>query len=89
MALLLQYNCHRIIYNFAEHVSRYKRRACILYHVYIIILFSEIYEYATFVGIDPQNEPHLMWIAREGINAPLPENWKPWYIALNTIIPQS
>ena len=44
----------------------------------IIFLLSEIYEYATFVGIDPDTEPHLMWIAREGINAPLPENWKPW-----------
>ena len=47
---------------------------------FFIILFSEIYEYATFVGIDPDNEPHLMWIAKEGINAPLPENWKPWYV---------
>lgn len=39
---------------------------------------DEIAEYAQCIGIDPDNEPQLLWIAREGINAPLPENWKPW-----------
>eukprot|EP00057_Strongylocentrotus_purpuratus_P014646 XP_011669120.1 PREDICTED: centrosomal protein of 164 kDa-like [Strongylocentrotus purpuratus] len=39
---------------------------------------GEIVEYATTViGIDPDTEPHLMWIAREGISAPLPADWKP------------
>ncbi|XP_041354698.1 centrosomal protein of 164 kDa-like isoform X2 [Gigantopelta aegis] len=38
---------------------------------------AEILEYANVLGIDPMAEPHLMWIAREGFNAPLPENWKP------------
>ncbi|XP_025097912.1 centrosomal protein of 164 kDa-like isoform X2 [Pomacea canaliculata] len=38
---------------------------------------EEIFEYAQTVGIDPENEPHLLWIAREGICAPLPEHWKP------------
>ncbi|XP_060561428.1 centrosomal protein of 164 kDa-like [Ruditapes philippinarum] len=38
---------------------------------------DEICEYAQCIGIDPDLEPHLLWIAREGINAPLPENWKP------------
>ncbi|KAK7107171.1 centrosomal protein of 164 kDa-like isoform X2 [Littorina saxatilis] len=38
---------------------------------------EEIYEYAQTVGIDPQKEPNLLWIAREGISAPLPEHWKP------------
>ncbi|XP_064651050.1 centrosomal protein of 164 kDa-like isoform X2 [Lineus longissimus] len=38
---------------------------------------EEIYEYAQVIGLDPQNEPALLWIAREGINAPLPDNWKP------------
>ncbi|XP_048258374.1 centrosomal protein of 164 kDa-like isoform X2 [Haliotis rufescens] len=37
----------------------------------------EVYEYAQIIGLDPNVEPHLMWIAKEGINAPLPENWKP------------
>eukprot|EP00057_Strongylocentrotus_purpuratus_P014647 XP_011669121.1 PREDICTED: centrosomal protein of 164 kDa-like [Strongylocentrotus purpuratus] len=39
---------------------------------------GEIVKYATTViGIDPDTEPHLMWIAREGISAPLPADWKP------------
>ncbi|KAK3609357.1 hypothetical protein CHS0354_036596 [Potamilus streckersoni] len=38
---------------------------------------EDLYEYATIIGIDPIKEPHLLWIAREGINAPLPEHWKP------------
>jgi hypothetical protein len=40
---------------------------------------DEIHKYAQLIGIDPDLEPHLLWIAREGINAPLPENWKKWY----------
>ena len=43
---------------------------------------DEICEYAQCIGIDPDLEPHLLWIAREGINAPLPENWKPWYVCI-------
>ncbi|XP_052804909.1 centrosomal protein of 164 kDa-like isoform X2 [Mya arenaria] len=38
---------------------------------------DEVLEYALCIGIDPDREHNLMWIAREGINAPLPENWKP------------
>lgn len=44
----------------------------------IFLLIPEVYEYAQIIGLDPNVEPHLMWIAKEGINAPLPENWKPW-----------
>ena len=39
----------------------------------------EINEYARVIGIDPVQDKDLMFIAREGINAPLPPNWKPWY----------
>jgi len=42
------------------------------------ICFAEISEYARVIGIDPDREKDLLYIAREGINAPLPENWKPW-----------
>ena len=42
------------------------------------IYLSEIYEYAQVIGVNPETEPQFMWIAREGINAPLPEHWKPW-----------
>ncbi|KAM7413541.1 hypothetical protein PAMA_020763 [Pampus argenteus] len=38
---------------------------------------QEIQEYAREIGIDPDSEPELMWLAREGIVAPLPPEWKP------------
>ena len=43
-----------------------------------IISFAEIFEYAQSIGIDPINERDLLFIAREGIVAPLPTDWKPW-----------
>ena len=41
-------------------------------------MITEIREYATVIGIDPDHEPELMWIAKEGISAPLPPDWRPW-----------
>lgn len=38
---------------------------------------QEIEEYAREIGIDPEREPDLLWLAREGIVAPLPLEWKP------------
>ncbi|XP_075460348.1 centrosomal protein of 164 kDa isoform X2 [Ascaphus truei] len=38
---------------------------------------QEIQEYARLIGIEPDSEPALMWLAREGIVAPLPAEWKP------------
>ncbi|XP_067450226.1 centrosomal protein of 164 kDa-like isoform X3 [Thunnus thynnus] len=38
---------------------------------------QEIHEYAREIGIDPDSEPELLWLAREGIVAPLPPEWKP------------
>ncbi|XP_022100081.1 centrosomal protein of 164 kDa-like [Acanthaster planci] len=38
---------------------------------------EEILEYAQVIGIDVDKEKDLMWIAREGISAPLPSDWKP------------
>ncbi|XP_041850644.1 centrosomal protein of 164 kDa-like isoform X2 [Melanotaenia boesemani] len=38
---------------------------------------QEIQEYAREIGIDPENEPELLWLAREGIVVPLPPEWKP------------
>ena len=51
---------------------------------------EEVLEYAGYFGIDPQAEPHLMWIAEEGMNPPLPEGWtehtdgdgRPYYYCL-------
>uniref|UniRef100_K1QQ28 Uncharacterized protein n=1 Tax=Magallana gigas TaxID=29159 RepID=K1QQ28_MAGGI len=39
---------------------------------------EEVCDYAQIIGIDPKTEPHLIYIAREGICAPLPDHWKPW-----------
>jgi centrosomal protein CEP164 len=38
---------------------------------------QELDEYATWLGIDPVRERELMFLAREGLKAPLPEDWKP------------
>uniref|UniRef100_A0A3Q3F9I5 Centrosomal protein of 164 kDa n=1 Tax=Labrus bergylta TaxID=56723 RepID=A0A3Q3F9I5_9LABR len=38
---------------------------------------QEIQEYAKEIGIDPETEPELLWLAREGIVAPMPQEWKP------------
>lgn len=45
--------------------------------------FLELLEFAKVIGIDPDKEPELLWIAREGIVAPLPEEWKPWYLRIH------
>ncbi|XP_042329921.1 centrosomal protein of 164 kDa [Sceloporus undulatus] len=37
----------------------------------------EIAEFARMIGIDAEKEPELLWLAREGIVAPLPAEWKP------------
>lgn len=37
---------------------------------------DEVLEYAEYLGIDPKEEPHLMWIAKEGVTAPVPQPWK-------------
>jgi len=38
---------------------------------------EEIEEYAEWLGMDLQEDKNLLWIAREGIKAPLPHPWKP------------
>ncbi|KPI89061.1 hypothetical protein ABL78_1797 [Leptomonas seymouri] len=37
---------------------------------------GELEEYAEFIGIDVAKEPELMWIAKEGLRAPLPDGWR-------------
>ena len=41
-------------------------------HEELVVYDEEVLEYATYFGIDPQKEPHLMWIAEEGMDPPLP-----------------
>ena len=51
----------------------------LIYNFSSLFFFStEIHEYAREIGIDPDREPDLLWLAREGIVAPLPREWKPW-----------
>ncbi|KAH6560208.1 hypothetical protein BASA60_000407 [Batrachochytrium salamandrivorans] len=38
---------------------------------------EEVFEYAKFLGMDPDTEKHLLWIARDSLKAPLPSDWKP------------
>ena len=38
---------------------------------------DEVVEYAKWLGMDLDNDKDLLWIAREGLKAPLPEHWKP------------
>ncbi len=38
---------------------------------------AEVIEYAKWLGMDLDNDTDLFWIAREGLMAPLPANWKP------------
>ena len=37
----------------------------------------DVAEYAAWLGADIENEQELLWIVREGLQAPLPEFWKP------------
>ena len=36
---------------------------------------GEVREHAVALGIDPDSEPHLLWIARQSLSTPLPPNW--------------
>jgi hypothetical protein len=38
---------------------------------------KEIEEYAEWLGMDPEGDKHLFWIAERGLKAPLPAPWKP------------
>jgi len=38
---------------------------------------EEILEYAKWLGMDPEKDADLFYIAKEGLKAPLPEPWKP------------
>ena len=43
---------------------------------------EDILEYANVIGLDPVADKDLLYIAREGLKAPLPENWKPVYVVV-------
>jgi hypothetical protein len=33
---------------------------------------GDVFEYAKYIGIDPDKDASLLWIAAEGISAPVP-----------------
>jgi hypothetical protein len=37
---------------------------------------DEVIEYAKWIGMDLEKDKDLYWIAREGLKAPLPADWK-------------
>ncbi|NXG70376.1 CE164 protein, partial [Baryphthengus martii] len=41
--------------------------------------------YARMIGIDPEKEPDLLWLAREDIVALLPPYWKPCQDSMGAI----
>ena len=41
----------------------------------------DVADYASEIGLDLTAHPDLVWIAREGLKAPLPQNWKPWSVS--------
>ena len=46
----------------------------------------EIREYAQFLGMNLESDQAYFWIAREGLKAPLPKDWKPWFNQLKLCI---
>ena len=38
---------------------------------------AEVVEYAKWLGMDLKSDADLFWVAKEGLMAPLPKNWKP------------
>ncbi len=38
---------------------------------------KEVEEYAMWLGMDLIEDKDLLWIVREGLKSPLPDNWKP------------
>lgn len=41
--------------------------------------FAELLEYALWLGMNIPRDMDLIWIARDGLTQPLPDEWKPWY----------
>jgi len=43
----------------------------------MLIRVLEIIDYARYLGMNPREDKDLLWIAKEGLKAPLPEPWRP------------
>ena len=40
----------------------------------------DINDYCDVIGLNLEEDPDLVWIAKEGLKAPLPANWKPVFV---------
>ena len=50
-----------------------------IFKVFLTLLYvSEILEYAKKIGINIEQESHLLHLAKEGVVQKLPPEWKPW-----------
>jgi centrosomal protein CEP164 len=45
---------------------------------HFLIISADIHDYAKILGIDPEKEKELLWIAKEGFSAVLPKEWRAW-----------
>ena len=59
-------------------------RVCIYIYIYIYI-YVEILEYAKYLGMSLPSDNDLLYIAKEGLKAPLPDPWKPCKTSSNDI----
>lgn len=84
LAFSVPLSCGRIYF---IHISNEKSQRSLSWFLFCFFLTSrcafvdknaEILEYAAKIGIDPEKETNLIYLARQGLLHPLPENWKPW-----------
>ena len=62
-----------------KNMSQLNRVSKLLLHKafdLILPLFLEIVGYAEFLGMDLEEDADLLYIAEEGLKAPVPEPWK-------------
>ena len=71
--------CREVFDDNSEPTDKGKR-LCSLSHPHFIDYIPELLEYASKIGIDTNSEKHLLYIAREGLLAELPNGWKPWFV---------
>jgi hypothetical protein len=44
----------------------------------LINILAEIRDYAVKIGIQPEKEPQLLSLAKDGLMKALPNGWTPW-----------
>lgn len=44
----------------------------------LIFRFAEVNDYAKQIGINPKSEPHLLYLAKDGLLQAIPSEWQIW-----------